>query len=334
MRVNRRFLYWGVFLAAIGGVLVAADVRAVDTSTIADALRLWPLAFVAIGLGMVLRRTQFSLPVGLVAAAVPGLVLGGGFALVPRIAVDCGGDAVTSSVATHQGVFDGPARISVTTGCGAFVVSTAPGNAWQLQAGDASGRAPIIDASAQSLSIDAGGHGGWHTFFGAGDGEGDGLQFSERSRDTWHLTLPTSPIENLSLVVNAGQGQIGLPGAQIGNLDLTTNAARTTVDLSEASVGSISGRVNAGVLSFRLPQTADIVGSIEVNAGALQVCAPSELGLRIHHTGVLNGVSVDGLHQAGNDWQSPDYASAAHHADLNVNVNLGSVEINPIGGCK
>ena len=31
MRVNRRFLYWGVVLLAIGGVLVVADLTAVDT---------------------------------------------------------------------------------------------------------------------------------------------------------------------------------------------------------------------------------------------------------------------------------------------------------------
>ena len=44
IRVNRRFLYWGVVLSAIGGVLVAADLGAVDTPTLTDALRLWPLA--------------------------------------------------------------------------------------------------------------------------------------------------------------------------------------------------------------------------------------------------------------------------------------------------
>src|SRR5664279_1281930 len=102
MRVNRRFLYWGVFLAAIGGVLVAADLWAGDASTIADVLRLWPLAIVAIGLGLALRRTRFSLPAGMFAAAVPGLVLGGTFALAPRIPLDCGAGAIASSVATQQ----------------------------------------------------------------------------------------------------------------------------------------------------------------------------------------------------------------------------------------
>jgi hypothetical protein len=320
MRINRKFLGWGVFLVAIGGVLVAADLSAVDSATIADALRLWPLALVAIGLGIALRRTRFSLPAGLLAAAVPGLVLGGAFAVAPRIAVDCGGRATSTSVATQQGTFGGPARVSVETGCGSLVVDTAPGSAWRFDAGNTRGRSPIVDASDRRLSIDAGGQNDWH--------------FLDAGRDTWRLTLPTSAIEDISLTVNAGQGRIGLPGAQIGRLEVTTNAAQTSVDLSEATVASVNGTVNAGQLSFRLPSNADIVGSMEINAGSLQVCVPSGLALHVHRTGALSGMSVGGLQQTGSDWQSFDYASATHHADLNIAVNLGNVEIDPIGGCK
>ena len=332
MRVNRRFLYWGVFLVAIGAVLVAADLHVIDVAVIADALRLWPLAFVAIGLGLVLRRTRFSLPGGMVAVAVPGLLLGAGFAVAPRIAVDCGAGTVSSTVATHQGVFDGPAHITVTTGCGSLVVNTAPGAGWQLDAGSSNGRSPIIDASGRNLSIDAGSQHGWHFFFDS-DGLDSGSIF-DRGRDTWNLTLPTSKIEDLSLTVNAGEGRIDLPDAQVGHLDLTTNAAKTTVDLTGTAVSSLSGTVNAGMLSFDLPAAANVAGSMEVNAGALQVCAPSGLGLRVHHTGALSGIEANGRPQTGADWQSPDYASATYHADLNVNVNLGNVEIDPIGGCK
>ena len=320
MRVNRRFLGWGVFLVAIGGVLVVADLNAVDTATIADALRLWPLAFVAIGLGIVLRKTRASLPAGMLAAAVPGLLIGGTFAVAPRIAVDCGAVGASPHVATQQGTFDGPARVSVTTGCGAITIDTAPGNGWRLEAGNSGGRTPVIDASARALTVDAGGHQGWHVF--------------DAGRDAWRLTLPTSAIDDLSLIVNAGDGRIGLAGAQIGRLDVTANAARTSVDLTDTSLMSLSGTVNAGQLTVRLPARADLVGTMEVNAGSLQVCVPSGLGLHVHRVGVLSGVSVHGLQQSGTDWQSVDYASATHHADLNINVNLGSVEIDPIGGCK
>ncbi len=320
MRVNRRFLYWGVFLVAVGGVLVVADLAAVDSATIADALRLWPLAIIAIGAGLILRRTRFSVAGGLLAAAMPGLLLGGAFAVVPHFSVDCGGRGQPVSLATTDGTFDGPARVSVTIGCGTLVVHTTAGNAWQLNAGTTANRTPVINASAQSLTIDAGTSEGWR-FFDAG-------------RDDWDLTLPTTRLDDLSLVVNAGKGQVDLAGAQLGRLDVTTNAAETTVDVSAASLSGISGTVNAGLLSVHLPSGSDVSGSLTVNAGALQVCTPPGLGLRVRHTGVLSGLKVDGLQASGSDWQSQDYGSATHRADLNVTVNVGAVEINPIGGCR
>jgi hypothetical protein len=319
MRVNRRFLYWGIFLVAVGAVLVAVDLRGVDESTLANALGLWPLAFIAIGLGLVLRRTQFSLAGGMIAAAVPGLLLGALMA-TPHFTIDCGGSIDPVSFTTREGTFAGPARIDVTTGCGSLTVTTTTGNGWELQAGNTENRAPRIDASANRLSIDAGGRHGWNGF-------GNG-------RDSWRLALPTSTIDDLSLVINAGEGKIDLPGATIGVLDLTTNAGATTVDLGEASIEHLTGTVNAGALSVTLPGTADLSASMEINAGGVQVCTPSDLGLRIHHTGVLSGISVNGQHLSGSDWESPDYASAAHHADFDVSVNLGNIEFNPTGGCK
>src|SRR5205823_5951935 len=93
MAINRRFLYPGLFLVALGGVLVAVDLSAVDSSVLDATLRLWPIAIVAIGAGIALRRSRFALAAGVLAAMMPGLVLGGGLALAPRAPGECGSDA-------------------------------------------------------------------------------------------------------------------------------------------------------------------------------------------------------------------------------------------------
>jgi hypothetical protein len=90
MRLNRTLLYTGVFLVAIGGAVMAADLGPVSIPALTDVLRLWPLALIAIGLGIALRRTQVSLASGVLAAAVPGLVLGVAMAAAPRLAVERG----------------------------------------------------------------------------------------------------------------------------------------------------------------------------------------------------------------------------------------------------
>jgi len=320
MRVNRRFLYWGIFLVAVGGVLVTTDAGALDAGSIAGALRLWPVAIVAIGVGIVLRRTRFGLAAGMLAAAAPGLLIGGGLAALPQIAVDCGSDEGVAAVGAREGVFDGPAMIAVSAGCGSLVVDTAPGDAWHLESGSTSDRAPAISASSRSLAIDA------HT--------GAGLFGHSLDRDDWRLTLPTSVIDELSFVVNAGHGEIDLAGARIDHLDITTNAAQAGIDLSGADVARLSGSVNAGMVTIDMPGASDLVGSVEVNAGALHVCAPSGLGLSVRHDGAVGGISVNGRHETDSVWESPNYASALYRADLEVDVNFGNVEINPIGGCK
>lgn len=318
MRIDRRFLYWGILLVAIGGVLVAADLRALDTSTLTDALRFWPLAIVALGLGLVLRRTRMSVPGLVLAAAVPGVVLGGALAVGPRFVGDCGARGEPVPVATTRGTFDSPATVSVKTGCGSIIVNTAAGNGWQLDARNTSGRTPKVDSSARSLSVDMTGYAG---------------MFLDAGRDASSVTLPTSEIDALSLVVFAGHARVELPGAHIGRLALTANAGEIVVDASAASVADVSAVVNVGSLSIRLPD-GDLVGSLRVGAGDLEVCGPPGVGLRVTTKGVPKQVTVDGLRQTESTWQSPDYASATHHADLQVSVNFGTVQIDPIGGCK
>jgi hypothetical protein len=320
MQINRRLLYAGVFLVAIGAVIVAADLGGVDTPRLADLLRLWPLALVAIGVGLVLRRSQVSLPSGLVAAALPGLLLGGALSLAPGWVSDCGARAGSTNVTTQQGTFDGPATVSVTTGCGSTVITAAPGNGWQFHSGNSQGRAASLRSSASSLSIDAGAHERW--------------PFFDAVRDTWNLTLPTTDIDGLSLVTNGGHSQVSLPGAKIGKLALTVNASEALVDVSGASVANLTGTVRVGRLSIDLPSAGAVAGSFRLGAGELDVCSPPGTGLRVSFTGPAREVTVEGRHENGSEWSNAEYMSAQNRADLQVSVEFGAVKINPIGGCK
>jgi hypothetical protein len=320
MPINRRFLYAGVFLVAIGAVLVAVDLSGVDTAARVDLLRLWPLALVAVGAGLVLRRTRVSLSSGVLAAAMPGLILGGALSLAPRWASDCGNRGEAGSAETRQGTFDGPATVAVTSGCGSTVITTAPGNGWQFTSANAAGGALSVGSSARSLSIDAGGHARW--------------PFVDSVRDTWGLTLPTTQIDELSLAINGGHGEVRLPGAQIGTLALTANASQLVVDVSGATVANLSGAVRVGHLSIQLPAQGVVAGSLRLGAGELLLCSPPGTGLHVAFTGPAREVTVEGRHQGGSDWQSADYASASTRADLRVSVEFGAVKINPIGGCK
>src|SRR5512143_279162 len=127
MRINRALLYAGTFLVAIGAVLVVVDQGLLATSTVSDALRYWPLAILAVGAGLVFRHTQLSLGTGLLAAAVPGLLLGGGFAVAPRLPGDCGVHGQPQSVFSRSGELGSAGRVSVIQNCGFLAIDTADG---------------------------------------------------------------------------------------------------------------------------------------------------------------------------------------------------------------
>src|SRR3954470_7980701 len=320
MRVNRRFLFSGVFLVAVGGVLVAVDLGAIDPANLEQVLLLWPVAVLAIGVGIVSRRTQLGLPAGMVAAAAPGLLLGGALAVGPRLAANCGGRGDVASLPIQQGTFDGPADVSISSGCGSLTISTASGNGWQLQAANSSGKVPTVHGSSRSLSIDQVGE--------------DEYNFLTGGRETWDVSLPAGDIDSLSIEVATSRSRVALPGARVGRLALSANASEMTVDASGASVASLSATVNLGQLSLTLPANSDLVGSLRVGGGRLEVCTSPGVGLRITDTGFPRQLEIAGVDHGASEWQSPDYASATHHADLTVHTTVGEVQINPIGGCR
>lgn len=319
MRVNRALLYGGAFLVALGGVLVASDAGRVDTATLADVIRLWPVAVIAIGAGLVLRRTRVSIAGGLAAAALPGLLIGSGLAIVPRYHGDCGVREAPAVSRTDAGTFSGPASVSVKGACGSLTVSTAPGAGWRLDSGNTAGRTPVIEADESSLSI-YGSRGDWNAL--------------NWGRDLWSLTLPTSRIEDLRLVVNAGTGAASLPGADVGHLELVANLGDLVIDASGASLDDLSATLNWSDTSLHLPGGGDFGGSIHLNNGELQVCAPPGIGLSVDTRGPGRKVSAAGMDVPGSHWQSPDFDTALYHATLDVTATFGVVAINPIGGCR
>lgn len=319
MTVNRRFLYWGVFLVAAGAVTLLAQGDAVSNDVGAQALRLWPVAIIALGVGLLLRRTRFGLAGGLLAAAMPGLLVGGLIVAVPRFVPGCDGVA-PATFDTRQGTFAGAASVDLALACGDLTVTTVPGTGWQLQSDTAGAAATAVDVSADRLSVKSSSQ---RRPFGVTPGG-----------DVWRVALPAASMLDLTAEVSAGRGRFDLAGAQLGNVRLDVNAGDARVDLGEATIAHLSMRVNAASASLLLPAGQDFGADLSVSAGALRICAPSELGLRVHSTSVLASTHYTGLIGNGDTWESPGYSMANHHADVTITANVGSVDVNPLGGCQ
>lgn len=323
MRVNYKLVYVGVFLFAIGAMLVAADLGSIANDALVQVLRLWPLALIAVGLGLALRKTRIGFGTGMLAAAMPGLLLGGAFAAAPRLPGSCTGPGDGAPAYVQAGSFDNvPIDVSVSTGCGSLDLSIDQQSAgWRLAAVGAGGRVPHLSAGPTSLSIASGAGGDWPAF-------ADG-------RDAWTVTLPgQTTYGNIDVEANANRANLDLANAQIRRLAIDGNAAVVTVDASAAFLDQFDARIKLGELWLLLPAASDVTANIRMAAGHALICVPPGVGIRATFSGQLRDVTINGLKETGTNWESADFETAKYHASVSVRADVGGIEINPIGGCS
>jgi hypothetical protein len=319
MKLNRGRLNWGVFFIVLGAVPLAYHQGAVSMTTLGDAWRLWPLVLVGIGLGFVLSRTPAYFVGGLVVAACLGLVLGSLFAVGPQLG--CGPGGSTTGSISQDGSFNGPAQVELNLQCGRASVTTSPDSQWHVSASNTGANNPDVTFSASSLTVSSGDQNGW---------------WLDRGDEDWNVALPSGQSIGLSVSIDAGDAHVSLGGASLSSASFSLNAGSLHADLTGARVGSIAVSTNVGASSLILDGNSSVSGTLSTNVGALNLCAPSQLGLSLKSSESLasSNLSSAGLVRVGDAWQTPGYDSAADKADFTVTTSVGSLTLNPAGGCK
>ncbi len=330
MTLDRRLLNWGAFFVTTGALALAITGGLITADGLATLFSLWPLLVIALGVGVLLRAARLRTAGGLVLAIVPALVLGGllgGAATLElpdwrEVRAVCA-DGRRADLGTRGGTFAGEATVDLDLAWGGLRVTTAPGAGWQVAMAGAPARRPDVDASQTGLRIASAGHAGWPAW-----------HWDDCTADDWRVTLPTGTRLDLATELAAGEGALDLAGATLGDVDLVVRAADLDANLGAATADRISLRVEAGAADLVLPATGTLTVDVNVDAGAARVCAPAGMALRVRASSSLASISTPGLVRVGDAWESPDYATSPNRATVTVSVNVGSVDINPEGGCK
>ncbi len=324
MRVDSRFLGWGVFFVLLGGVPLAVQQGWVSAGALSDAWRFWPLILIGIGVGLILRRTPFHFVGGLIVAATAGLMFGSLIAtgINGGVGFGCVSDRTGPAFAGTDGTFAGDGTVGIEMTCGDLKVSTAAGRAWTVSGSSSNGQSPVTNAQSDRLELRAPERSWWGPF-------------GNQKGEDWTVVLPTEPTLSIGSTLNAGTAGLALANAHIRDLSMTTNAGKTTVDLTGATVQSLSATVNAGTALITLPMSS-MSGSATVNAGRLGLCVPSGVDLRIESSSTLasNNFAQQGLVQTGSTWTTPNYGLSSVHIDLSLTANAGTIDLNPTGGCQ
>jgi len=317
--IHRKALFVGVSLAAAGTVMLIGlgDTAAGDAIT--QALRLWPLAIVALGVGLLVRRTRFAVAGTLVAATLAGLVVGGAVVAAPNANSVCE-DSDAAWQPARSGSFVSPATVNLSLTCAELQVTTIFGSAWELRTRELGGRSAVLTETTDSLDIRSEAD-RWDSGFGP-------------HGDDWELALPTDVTIDLDAEINAGRGDFVLAGATIGSIAIEVNAGELHLDLAESTVTRLNVNVNAGAATVLLPSASDLDGELDVAVGSIEICAPAGLGIRIRGDAEFGSTEFNGLLRVGDAWETPNLSTATYLADLNVSAQAGSVVLNPAGGCK
>jgi hypothetical protein len=321
VRIERRFLQWGVFLIALGALPLGVQLGWLDRTPIVDAERLWPVALIAIGFSVIVERTRVAALGTIVSAVALGLFIGGVISVgIGSIGCLGTGNQPTAFPAS-SGTLAPLAKVDITVDCGTATVTTQSGTQWTLSGTSDPDRRPAVDASSGTLFIS--------------NGRIDFPSFGA-ARSDWHLALPADEDVDLSLEMNAGDARLDLAGARLTGVSLTANAGSIKLDLSRAAaLQALDATVNAGDVLVSLPAESE-GASITVNAGHLGLCVPGGIGLRIDASGVLssNNFASQGLVQDGDSWTSPELAAKGLQLYVRVTANAGTIELNPAGGCE
>jgi hypothetical protein len=325
MHVDRRLLGWGLFFVLLGAIPLAVKAGLLDKALVSEWPLLWPVLLIGWGLGLLLRGTPLAVIGGAVSAITFGVMGGGaiaaGFGGIP-FASGCTNSTTAIPFESSGGDFGSTARADLVFNCGTLAVAARDGTAWNVAGSDRDGKGPVIESSADTLSVKS---------------DADRTFMSSGGRATWNVTLPRSPILALGLTLNAGEGNLDLAGASISTLSMTLNAGSITVDLSEASrTGDVNATVNAGSAAVSLP-AGDRSVNVSLNAGSVTTCLPVGAPVRAQWSGALgsNNFTAVGLTKVDDQtWTSPGFVSGQPHTELHVSANAGSFDLQFGGTCS
>ena len=322
MRIDRRFVGWGIFFIILGGIPLLTQQGLIETDALRAGPSLWPLLIVGIGLGLLLRETALDWAGGLVVAATAGLI--GGSLLATGAAFPtgiCSGHANGTAVRVADGAMVNAGSIDVDLPCGDLTVATASGSAWTVDAAGGNARQPDVSMDGDTIRIES--------------GRGSGF-FLDRvgGSASWTVTVPTEPTIDLTASLNAGEGFVTLDDAHLDELAIEMNAGAARITAAEvAALRSLRVSLNAGSLSVALPDLA-FGGRLEANAGSLAVCVPPKTGLRVTldtNITASHNLGERGLTRSGDVWTRAGSSGAT--IDLVIEVNAASITLDPEDGC-
>jgi hypothetical protein len=313
-RIDPRYVGWGAFFIGLGLLPLAVALGATMPFSAGDLWQYWPVILILIGAGLIFRWTPYGALGSLVIGLAVGLLVGGLLTGTGASPVACGIGNAAAQGADRSGSLTSPtARVELDVACGDLAVLTQPGQGWSLTGVATPGGALSSDPTSLQVSLPA-------------------SRSDTRDQPPLTATLPADPQLDLTVTQRFGGLTVNLGGAHIRGLQVSTDFSDSHIDLSSSNMqGQFDFRSSFGSADLSMP-AGPIRGSARSDFGSLTVCLPASVPAQVTANSSFGSVSVSGLNQSGDVWQSSDYASATDRITLDVRADFGSVSVTR-GGC-
>jgi len=149
-------------------------------------------------------------------------------------------------------------------------------------------------------------------------------------RDGNRLELRQDTDRGIPWLERQSDWTVGLSGEIPLDLRVDTGAARGDLDLSDLRVRSVELHTGASETRLRLPRAA---GATEVRAqtgaASLVIEVPTDVAVRIRSRMTLGTTDIDQSRfpRQGDGYASPEYATSANRADIEVSGGVGSIRV-------
>ncbi len=294
---RRHGLVGPVILVGLGAILLLENMGLLSGSLWTVLLRMWPLILIAVGIDLLIgRRSTWGALLSLL--LIVAIFVGGFWLAGVRVQ---SGTQVQPTQDVRQPVGTAKAaEILLSPSAGQLELTAAPGSADLLR-----GRVPSEMGSAVTLNVSAAGS---LARLELRDSGAVGFPFVvSGDRAAWTLAVTDQVPVDLKVAMGAGEMTLDLGGLDITHLEVDTAVGQTTIRLP--SRGHFQGKVNSAI-------------------GQIVIEVPSGLGLRLHLSSGIAGVSVPpSFRHEGDDYTSPGYGSAEGTVDLEISQAIGSIQI-------
>ncbi len=319
-RSEHRGFALAVLMLTIGVIWLLYNIQLIPTSGVGIALSLWPLALIAIGADLLMRKQSPQISAFIVLAIALFVVLAA--LLAPRLGI---GVLKTSTDSYAEELNNAEsARILVNPSVGLV-------NIHALESDNLLFTAEATHIGELNFDV----HGTNQRTIEFGQNEVSTTNWFGTDEDL-QWTIGLSPTIPLDLTVNTGVGEsyLDFTDLNLSNLLLTIGVGRVDLTLpTQENAYQVVATGGVGNLDITVPGDTSIDLTVNSGVGEVRIDLPEDVAVRIRISSGLGSVRMpswmEQINSGGDEqiWQSSNYVGADHQVNIHVQSGLGGLTI-------